>query len=101
MSYALIELDTGNIVGFFPTERTALEVVLDSIHRFGVESVETLGLAFNDPDPAGPVRRIAAGHELVQLASATLKAVPGENGVTRRRVPATTATDAAIHHRSK
>lgn len=68
MSYALIEIDTGNMVGFYSTERAALEDVLDSINRYGVESIETLGLGFNDP--TGPVRRIAAGTELAQRALA-------------------------------
>jgi hypothetical protein len=66
MSYVLIDLDTGNTVGFFPTERAALEDVVDSIERYGEDSVESLGLAFNDP--AGPVRRVAAGRELAHLA---------------------------------
>jgi hypothetical protein len=66
MSYVLIDLDTGNTVGFFSTERAALEDVVDSIERYGVDSVESLGLAFNDP--AGPVRRVAAGRELAHLA---------------------------------
>ena len=67
MSYVLIELDTGNTVGFFSTERAALDDVVDSIKRYGVDSIDTLGLAFNDP--AGPVRRVAAGRELAQLAT--------------------------------
>lgn len=70
MSYALMELDTGNMVGFFPTERAALEEVLDSITRYGIDSVDTLGLAYNDP--AGPVRRIAAGAGLAQSALAII-----------------------------
>jgi hypothetical protein len=90
MSYALIELDTGNIVGFFATERAALEDVLDSIDRYGLDSVDTLGLAFNDPDPAGPVRRIAVGPELARRALeafAPAQASPsGVNGSADRTV---------------
>lgn len=81
MSYALIEMDTGNIVGFFSTEHAALEDVLDSINRYGVKSVETLGLGFNDP--IGPVHRIAAGTELAQRALATSVSVGGRLGVVR------------------
>lgn len=91
MSYALIELDTGNIVGFYATERAALEDVLDSINRYGLDSVDTLGLAFNAPDPAGPVRRVAVGPELARRALAAFESAQASpsavNGKAERTVP--------------
>ena len=85
MSYVLIELDTGNTVGFFSTERAALDDVVDSIERYGVDSVESLGLAFNDP--AGPVRRVAVGRELADLALGVAKRHPAPaNGTGSRAV---------------
>jgi hypothetical protein len=88
MSYVLLELDTGNTVGFYPSEGAALATVADSIKRYGADSVETLGLAYNDP--AGPVRRIADGPELAELAQRALRAkhaarAPRRSPAARRR----------------
>jgi uncharacterized protein YukE len=72
MSYMLVELSTGNVVGFFPTEHEALQEVVEAITEDGVDAVETLGLGYNDP--SGLVRRIADGAELAQRALAAFPA---------------------------
>lgn len=75
MSYALVELSTGNMIGFFKSEHEALDEVLDSIQHYGQASIDTVALGFNDP--AGPVRAIAEGPALAKLAlAAASKAVP-------------------------
>jgi hypothetical protein len=85
MSYMLIELSTGNVLGFFPTEREALQEVAASIRADGLDSVDTLGLGYNDP--AGPVRRIADGPELAQRALRAARATraPRPAPAARRR----------------
>jgi|SRR5436190_6915540 len=66
MSYMLVELSTGNVLGFFATEHEALREVAESIKEDGIASIDTLGLGYNDP--TGPVRKIADGAELAQRA---------------------------------
>jgi hypothetical protein len=68
--YALLELETGNFVGFYETERAALEDVVDSIERYGATSVATLALAYSTP---GDVRPIAKGPALAEHARAAVR----------------------------
>jgi hypothetical protein len=68
MSYMLLELSTGNVVGFFPTEKEALREVAEAVMEDGIHAADTLGLGYNDAD--GPVRRIADGADLAQRALA-------------------------------
>lgn len=70
MPYALLELETGNFVGFYETERAALEDVVDSIDRYGADSVDTLALAYSTP---GDVQPIAEGAALAERALATIR----------------------------
>jgi hypothetical protein len=72
MAYGLIELSTGNMVGFYKTEREALEEVVDSIDRYGRESVDTLGLGYSDPQ-AKTGYAIAEGEELAERALAVVR----------------------------
>jgi hypothetical protein len=67
-SYGLIELETGNSVGFFETEAGALAAVSDSIARYGEDSVTTLALARFVGDD---VHSVAEGDDLVRRARAT------------------------------
>jgi hypothetical protein len=68
--YALLELETGNFVGFYETEQAALEDVVDSIDRYGAASVDTLALAYSTP---GDVRPIAEGAALAERALAAVR----------------------------
>ena len=70
MPYALVELETGNFVGFYETEQAALEDVLDSIDRYGASSVNTLALAYSTP---GEVEPIAEGSALAERALTELR----------------------------
>jgi hypothetical protein len=76
--YALLELETGNFVGFYETERAALEDVVDSIDRYGRNSVDTLALAYSTP---GDVRPIAEGEALAERALAAIRG-QDSNGTT-------------------
>lgn len=78
MSYMLIDLSTGNVVGFFPTERDALREVAESIKEDGPESADTLALGYNDP--AGPVQAIAEGADLVARALRVLSPAHATDG---------------------
>jgi hypothetical protein len=68
--YALLELETGNFVGFYETERAALAEVVDSIDRYGAGSVDTLALAYSTP---GDVQPIAEGRALAERALAAIR----------------------------
>lgn len=66
MPYELVELSTGNMVGYYETEQAALHDVLQSIRTHGEQSVTTLALGYDDPDGEG--REIAVGQALAELA---------------------------------
>lgn len=65
MAYELMELSTGNLVGIYPSEASALADVLESIESAGEDAVETLALGYVE---AGASRLIAQGPDLVHLA---------------------------------
>jgi hypothetical protein len=66
MRYELMELSTGNLVGMYETEEDALRAVVDSIRRYGRDSVATLALGRNDPEGDGKL--IAQGRVLAERA---------------------------------
>jgi hypothetical protein len=78
MPYELVELSTGNMVGYFDTEQAALRDVAESIERYGMQSVETLALGFDEPNGAG--RAIAKGKALAKLARERVQPVTASEG---------------------
>ncbi|MBI3970870.1 MAG: hypothetical protein HY332_06235 [Chloroflexi bacterium] len=78
LRYGLLELETGNMVGFFETEAAALAAVVDSIDRYGMEAVETLALAHF---VSGEVAAVAEGEQLVEHALAAVRG-KASNGKT-------------------
>ena len=65
-TYALWDLETGNLVGAYDTEECALDVVRRSIAEHGRESITMLALAREAP---GRVRNIAQGDALAKRAT--------------------------------
>ena len=65
-TFALWDLDTGNLVGAYDTEEGALAVVRRSVEEHGRESVAMLALARETP---GRIRNVAQGEALVERAS--------------------------------
>jgi hypothetical protein len=91
LQYGLIELETGNMIGFFATEAAALAAVVDSIDRYGMSAVETLALA---RFVSGDVEAVAEGAHLARRALAAAdgggQASPGPS------IPSEAATPAPI-----
>jgi hypothetical protein len=71
MPYELVESSTGNLVGYYDTERAALQDVLAAIEEHGERAAETLVLGFDDPQGAGA--EIARGEALTRRARASTK----------------------------
>jgi hypothetical protein len=67
-TYALWDLQSGNLVGAYDTTDDALRVVRRSIEQFGRESVVVLALA---RESAGRIRNVAQGEALADLAAGT------------------------------
>src|SRR5688572_28150372 len=70
MPYELIELSTGNMVGYYDSEEAALRVVADTIRRHGREAVATMAMGFDAQDGRGYA--IAEGDALAERAHAAL-----------------------------
>jgi hypothetical protein len=66
MTYELMELSTGNLVGVYATLEQALDAVAESVRRFGPASVATLALGRNDAEGDGEI--IAQGLRLLERA---------------------------------
>ncbi len=64
-TYALWDLESGNLVGAYDTRDEALRVARRSIQQFGRESVAMLALAH---EGASHIRNIAQGEALADLA---------------------------------
>ncbi len=80
MAFELVELSTGNMVGYYDTRRAALRDVLDTVNRHGDGAVETLALGYDAPGGAGGL--IAKGSDLVQLAH---QEFPRHNRIAKAR----------------
>ena len=72
MAFELWDIETANLVGDYPTEEAALDVVRTSIREHGPEAVAVLALAYEDD--AGETRPIAAGAALVERVQAAMPA---------------------------
>lgn len=64
--YELFDTDGGNLVGTFPTQEAALDIVRSSVERFGEPSIVTVALEGEDDDGESFV--IAIGEDLIRLA---------------------------------
>ena len=71
--FQLWDVESGNLVGEYPTERDAIAVVCQTLVDHGSQHVITLALA--QERGAGP-EIIAEGAELLRRAQAPLRTVP-------------------------
>ena len=65
-SFELMDLDSGNLVGSYPTLEEALEVLRDAYATYGRSGIDDLGLA--RVESSGSQECIAIGPELVGYA---------------------------------
>ena len=72
MAFELWDIETANLVGDYPTEEAALDVVRTSIREHGPEAVAALALAYEDD--AGETRPIVAGAALMERAQGAMPA---------------------------
>jgi hypothetical protein len=68
MTYELVDVDSLNLVGTYPSQDVALLAVLETIRRSGEDAACTLALGVDDPSGQTDGKLIAQGHELIQLA---------------------------------
>ncbi|MDQ3701249.1 MAG: hypothetical protein M3442_10050 [Chloroflexota bacterium] len=73
-TFALWDLETGNLAGAYDTEDAALTIVRRSIKQWGRESVATLALA---RESQGKTTALAEGDALAERAQVALAAKPG------------------------
>jgi hypothetical protein len=66
MPYELVELSTGNLVGYYETEEAALADVRHAIGQYGESAVHTLALGLDDQASDG--HEIARGRALMARA---------------------------------
>ena len=83
VSYELWDIQTGNLVGGYETEESALAVVRRSMTEHGRESVETLGLA---RESRGRTKTIAVGAALAE------RALAADSGQVSTTTPASRAS---------
>ncbi len=71
-AYELWNMETGNMIGSYESEREALRDVVEDLDVIGGEAAEMLGLI----ERFGPeeLRVLAQGPQLIQLAQRTLTA---------------------------
>lgn len=88
MRYEVWDYDTGNCIGAYPDQGTALADVRATIQAHGPAASASLVLLTAPDDGDG--ERIAAGGELVQLAHADAPSLP--SSTTRATPPPATRT---------
>lgn len=71
MIYALWDMESNNLVVEYPDERSALQVVLDSLDRNGAAAAASLALDVEDEH--GDIVPIAHGHKLIERARCELR----------------------------
>lgn len=69
-TFQLWDTDDNNLIGFYSSEREALDVVREGIDALGADAFLTVALG-DSPAP-GRLRLIAEGPELVRLAIAAI-----------------------------
>ncbi len=67
--FELWDPTTGNLVGYYRSERAALRDVLDTVERYGPESTAALSLGL-----VGPAGLVAEGEALIERALTTANA---------------------------
>jgi hypothetical protein len=72
--FGLIDVETGNMVGSFPSEREALLAVAVTAREYGADSEAVLSLALFREDVPPEEGGIADGAELVRRALAVVPA---------------------------
>lgn len=82
--YGLWDVESGNNLGFYPTQDAALAVVRQELRAYGRESVNTLALDRDDTAGGGLV---AEGDGLIELAEATAPPVLPRQGATDGTAP--------------
>jgi hypothetical protein len=96
LTYELWDVESGNLVGAYATERAALDAVLESIELYGPTSVESLSLGYESAD--GRSTLLARGPALAARARPTA-AQRRRRGPSEPRddsVPATKRVEAGI-----
>lgn len=69
VSWELMDTDSANVVGFYPTKDEALAVVRDAFQRFGPAGIDDLALS--EQTVHGTGKLLAEGSELLRLATET------------------------------
>jgi len=64
--YELFDTDGGNLVGTYPNQEAALDIVRSCVERYGESSITTVALEREDDDGESVV--IAIGEDLIRLA---------------------------------
>jgi len=67
-TYGLMDTETANMVGVYPSREAALADVREAIRRYGRDSAGVLSLALAREDLPPEKGFIASGRELVELA---------------------------------
>jgi hypothetical protein len=67
--YELMDIDTGNVVGFYASRDEALSIVRSAFDRYGEPGIADLSLSFQDE--TGEMRLVAEGVALGELAMST------------------------------
>ncbi len=71
-TFELWDGETGNCIGAYDSEASALQAVRHTVDRYGRSAAETLALAYEDEDGDGGT--IAAGAALIDYAKAAATA---------------------------
>jgi hypothetical protein len=66
MAYELMDVRTGNLIGYYPTVQAALEAVAETVRLYGLGAAASLALGDEDVD--GPEGIVAQGTELARRA---------------------------------
>jgi hypothetical protein len=74
MAYDLWDVESGNIVNTFETEREALSVVRTLLDLNGAEYVQALSLGYEDDD--GSMRIVAEGEHLATMLAESPSTTP-------------------------
>jgi hypothetical protein len=65
VAYELWEMQSGNLMGSFPTQDEALQVLAKAVSRYGSSYTDTIMLTYEHGDES---KELASGAELADLA---------------------------------